>query len=102
MVRSTTCFFTESQFTTLYFAGLAHDHAVDIWSLGVLAYEFLVGGPPFEAEGHQETYKRISNVDLKFPAHVSREARDFISKVRTVGDSKIALITLSESFCSCW
>jgi serine/threonine protein kinase len=61
--------------------GLAHDHAVDIWSLGVLAYEFLCGGPPFEAEGHQETYKRISNVDLKFPSHVSREARDFISKL---------------------
>ena len=31
-----------------------HDHSVDIWALGVLAYEFLVGSPPFEAEGHSE------------------------------------------------
>jgi hypothetical protein len=26
-----------------------HDHRVDVWGLGVLAYEFLFGGPPFEA-----------------------------------------------------
>lgn len=31
-----------------------HDHTVDNWSLGVLAYEFLCGSPPFEAEGHSE------------------------------------------------
>jgi serine/threonine protein kinase len=31
-----------------------HDHSVDIWALGVLTYEFLVGSPPFEAEGHSE------------------------------------------------
>jgi len=30
-------------------------------------YEFIVGAPPFEAEGHTQTYRRISRVDLKFP-----------------------------------
>jgi serine/threonine protein kinase len=35
-----------------------HGTAVDNWSLGVLCYEFLFGGPPFEAPGHQETYRR--------------------------------------------
>lgn len=39
--------------------GKAHDSKVDIWSLGVLTYEFLVGKPPFEAHGQNETYKRI-------------------------------------------
>lgn len=29
-----------------------YDYNVDIWSLGVLAYEFLVGSPPFEAKSH--------------------------------------------------
>ena len=31
--------------------GRDHDRAVDIWSLGVLAYEFLVGEPPFQGDG---------------------------------------------------
>jgi len=44
--------------------GQPHDKKVDIWSLGVLAYEFLVGNPPFEAQGHSETYRRISKVDI--------------------------------------
>ena len=61
--------------------GRDHDHAVDVWSLGVLAYEFLCGVPPFEAEGHSETYKRILRVDLKFPAHVSADARDMIASL---------------------
>ena len=62
--------------------GQPHDANVDIWSLGVLAYEFLVGNPPFEAQSHTDTYKRIAKVDLKFPSHVSASARDLISKVR--------------------
>ena len=63
--------------------GLDHDSAVDVWSLGVLCYEFLFGQPPFEAEGHSNTYKRILRVDLKFPAEipVSSGARDLIRKV---------------------
>ncbi len=56
---------------------------VDLWSLGVLCYEFLVGSPPFEAEGHKATYKRIAGVDLRFPAFVSEGAQGFIRKVHT-------------------
>lgn len=42
--------------------GRMHDEKVDLWSLGVLCYEFLVGKPPFEADTYQETYRRISRV----------------------------------------
>lgn len=35
---------------------------VDLWGLGVLCYEFLVGQPPFEAKTAQMTYERISKV----------------------------------------
>jgi len=61
--------------------GREHDKQVDVWSLGVLLYEFLVGVPPFEAEGHNATYRRISRVDLKFPSIVSEDARDLIRKL---------------------
>jgi serine/threonine protein kinase len=61
--------------------GKEHDHRVDVWALGVLAYEFIVGVPPFEAEGNTATYRRIIKVDLQFPSHVSSEARDFVSRL---------------------
>ncbi|NXN19676.1 AURKA kinase, partial [Indicator maculatus] len=61
--------------------GRTHDENVDIWSLGVLCYEFLVGKPPFEAETYQETYRAISRVEFKFPPFVTEGARDLISKL---------------------
>jgi serine/threonine protein kinase len=58
-----------------------HDYTVDIWALGVLTYEFLCGRPPFEAEGHSATYRRIVKVDLSFPPFVSDLAKDFVSRL---------------------
>merc|ERR1712018_531548 len=62
-------------------AGEYHDEKVDLWSLGVLCYEFLAGKPPFETESHQETYKRILNVDIRWPSHFSSGAKDLIAKL---------------------
>ncbi|XP_059834723.1 aurora kinase A isoform X1 [Hypanus sabinus] len=61
--------------------GKMHDENVDLWSLGVLCYEFLVGHPPFEAADRQETFRRISKVDLRFPAFVTEGAKDLISRL---------------------
>lgn len=41
-----------------------------------------MGKPPFETETATDTYKRITQVDLKFPDYVREGARDFIAKVR--------------------
>ncbi|XP_075384594.1 aurora kinase A [Tenrec ecaudatus] len=61
--------------------GHMHDEKVDLWSLGVLCYEFLVGKPPFEASTYKETYDRISRVAFSFPESVTVGARDLISRL---------------------
>ncbi|CAI7931171.1 unnamed protein product [Closterium sp. NIES-54] len=63
--------------------GTSHDRMVDIWSLGVLAYEFLYGIPPFESTSTSQTYRRIMQVDLKFPRNinVSSDAKDLIQRL---------------------
>uniref|UniRef100_A0A667HIP1 non-specific serine/threonine protein kinase n=1 Tax=Lynx canadensis TaxID=61383 RepID=A0A667HIP1_LYNCA len=55
--------------------GRTHNEKVDLWCIGVLCYELLVGNPPFESASHNETYRRIVKVDLKFPHPCPREPR---------------------------
>lgn len=61
----------------------SHSENADLWSLGVLAYEFLCGVPPFN-DTAIETQKRICRSDMKIPPHVSREAGDLIKKLLVV------------------
>mmetsp|Transcript_2437 Transcript_2437/g.4088 ORF Transcript_2437/g.4088 Transcript_2437/m.4088 type:complete len:323 (+) Transcript_2437:166-1134(+) len=79
--------------------GRAHDQTVDSWSLGVLTYEFLFGIPPFEAPGHQDTYRRIVRVDLKFPDSptVGESAKDFIRKLLVKDTSQRLQLDLVEA-----
>lgn len=54
----------------------------DVWACGVLAYELLVGRPPFEVADEGETRKKIMfETTIKFPPHVSPEAIHFIKTV---------------------
>ncbi|XP_029005706.1 aurora kinase A [Betta splendens] len=63
--------------------GKTHDEKVDLWSLGVLCFEFLVGKPPFEAKSHEETYRRISRVEYTYPAqtNISAGAKDLVARL---------------------
>lgn len=58
-----------------------HDYSVDLWLLGILCYEFLVGRPPFEEQEKNATYKRILKVDLSIPSFVDPEAADLIKRL---------------------
>ncbi|KAM3656021.1 aurora kinase C-like [Ammospiza maritima maritima] len=61
--------------------GGGHDEKVDLWCLGVLCYELLAGHPPFESPSPADTYRRITQVDLHFPAHIPEGARDLIQRL---------------------
>jgi aurora kinase len=78
----------------------SHDSKVDLWTLGVLTYELMVGTPPFEETDPSDTYRRICKVDLKFPSHVSQEAADFVRKLLVYSPDK--RITLHEVLKNPW
>lgn len=63
---------------------------VDIWAVGILIYEFLVGKPPFEAEEANETHKRIMKAEVKYPSdlELSPEVKDLISRLLVVDPTK--------------
>jgi aurora kinase len=57
---------------------------VDLWSLGVLTYEFLVGEAPFE-DTQVMTQRKIARGDYTVPNFVSPEAKDLIKRVSCPG-----------------
>lgn len=59
-----------------------YDHAVDLWSLGVMVYEMMIGMPPYWDEVALEMYKKIKEAGpLRFTASISSSAKDFIMKL---------------------
>ncbi|EGX94353.1 serine/threonine-protein kinase Eg2 [Cordyceps militaris CM01] len=62
-----------------------YNEKVDLWSLGVLTYEFLVGEAPFEDTAIM-TQRRIARADMSVPSFVSAEAADLIKKPDTNRD----------------
>jgi len=81
--------------------GKQHDEKVDLWTLGILTYEFLYGDPPFMEEEATKTYRRIVDIDLRFPnpppnfptsPNISDNAIDFIRKLlRKIPNERLPL-----------
>lgn len=64
-----------------------YTQAVDLWSLGVLTYEFLCGEAPFE-DSPVMTQRRIARCDMKVPGYVSAEAKDLIQRLLVLDPEK--------------
>ncbi|BES93168.1 serine threonine-protein kinase [Nesidiocoris tenuis] len=65
-----------------------YDHTVDIWCLGVMAFELLVGRDPFRSNKPKITQKRILQRKIVFPAIVKPDAVDLIQKLIVVDPKK--------------
>ncbi|XP_063928000.1 uncharacterized protein LOC135141079 [Zophobas morio] len=61
--------------------GKEYDYKVDVWSLGILCYEFLTGIPPFIAKDPESTCKRIASADVIYPPELSSLAVNFMRKL---------------------
>lgn len=74
-----------------------YDEKVDLWSLGVLLYEFLVGEAPFE-DTPVLTQRRITRADMSIPSFISPQAKDLIERVSLLSASlNISLVLTSPS-----
>jgi serine/threonine protein kinase len=88
----------EMKGTVLYFAPeivqkRGYDKSVDLWALGVLAYELVFKQPPFTTNHisssiyEQKVYDRLRN--NKWPANTaSKQMKDFINKLLVVSPHK--------------
>ena len=66
------------------FTGKGYSFEVDLWSLGIMMYEFLCGKLPFaeDIEDPMEFYNEMIGQDLTFPPFVNDEAfKDLVSKL---------------------
>ena len=55
-----------------------YDQKVDIWSLGVLCYEMLVGRNPFSGISMQDVFNKVKIGTYPLPTNLSREVVFFI------------------------
>ncbi len=59
-----------------------HGHKVDVWALGVLMHEFLLGRVPFEGKTMMDAYRRIAYDEVVFrKGEVSEMAEDLLRKL---------------------
>ncbi|EGR34865.1 protein kinase domain protein [Ichthyophthirius multifiliis] len=58
-----------------------HNKSVDWYQLGILAYELLVGQPPFNQIDRKQLYYNIQNKKAEFPLFLSQKAKSLISQL---------------------
>jgi serine/threonine protein kinase len=69
-------------------SGTPYTKAVDWWSLGCVIYEMLVGVSPFYNSNLKRMYRAILNDEVRFPASMSPNAKDLITRLLSKDPAK--------------
>lgn len=69
--------------TPLYMApelidGTPYDHTADLWSLGCIVYELLVGSPPFSTTSILQLVQLIQHEAIQWPEFITPDCKDFL------------------------
>lgn len=73
---------------------IIHKKEVDLWCLGILIYELLVGETPFKSSNILKSIENINQTNLHIPRYVSEGARDLIKKLIII--NPLERLTLKE------
>lgn len=60
---------------------MPYSYPIDIWALGILTYEMILGATPFYDENKSKMFSNIVSAEPFFPPQLDRRVADFIKKL---------------------
>jgi serine/threonine protein kinase len=76
---------------------IGHGLKLDMWNLGVLLFEMLVGEAPFRSKSQTELFNKIKACKIGFPKNFSLNAKDLVRKLlKTTAEERINVNGLLE------
>ena len=67
---------------------LGYDQKADVWSLGTLCYEMLIGKSAFDSKTMQELIKKVQNGSYVVPTKLSKEVVSFLNAMLQFNSQK--------------